>query len=71
MDEFLHEVEMFASARGIKPSSVIQAAVNASGLAWARWRSGKARLQWETVARVRTYMREQRALEKQAAEGER
>lgn len=55
MDQFIAEIEAYAVARGIGPTSVIQYAVNASGAAWSRWKAG-ASCSVRTMDRVRAYM---------------
>lgn len=55
MDQFISEIEAYAVARGIEPTTVIQYAANASGVTWLRWKSGGG-CSVRTMDRVRAYM---------------
>lgn len=61
MDDFIREIEAFAGARNIEPSTVLQKAVNASGLTWRGWKAGTLGCTVRTMDRVRAYMRAQPA----------
>lgn len=55
MEQFLAEVEAYAAACGLQPTTVIQRAVGASGAAWRKWKSG-ASCSLVTADRVRAYI---------------
>lgn len=55
MEQFLADVEAYAAALGLRPTTVVQRAVGASGAAWGKWKSG-ASCSLVTADRVRAYM---------------
>lgn len=55
MEQFLSEIEAYAAARGIQPTTVVQRAVGASGATWRKWKSG-ASCSLVTADRLRAYM---------------
>lgn len=56
MDQFLSEIEAFAEARGVMPTTVVQRAIKASGRTWERWKDRAASPSLETVDKLRAYM---------------
>lgn len=56
MEQFLTDVEVYAAACGLKPTTVIQRAIGASGAAWSKWKSGQGSCSLVTADRVRAYM---------------
>lgn len=55
MEQFLSDVEAYAAACGLRPTTVVQRAVGASGAAWRKWKSGSS-CSLITADRVRAYM---------------
>lgn len=55
MEQFLTDVEAYAAACGLQPTTVVQRAVGASGAAWRKWKSG-ASCSLATADRVRAYI---------------
>lgn len=55
MEQFIAEIEAYAAARNLLPSTVIQRAVGASGATWAKWKSGSS-CSLNTADRIRAYM---------------
>lgn len=58
MEQFIAEVEAYAAAVGLEPSTVVQRAAGVSGAIWKRWKSGEASCTLTTADRVRAYMAE-------------
>ena len=56
MEQFLAELEAYASGLDISPSTVIQRAGVGSGSTWRRWRDGKGSPTLVTVDKLRAYM---------------
>ncbi len=56
MEQFLRDVRVYAAARGIQPSTVIQRAKCGGGDKWARWETRKSSPTLNTVDRVYAYM---------------
>lgn len=55
MDEFMREIEAYAAACGVQPSTVVQNAGGGSGVAWARWKAGGS-CSMRTADRIRAFM---------------
>lgn len=64
MEQFLAEVEAYAAACGLRPTTVVQRAVGASGAAWRKWKSGSS-CSLATADRVRDYIAKNPAPEPQ------
>lgn len=56
MEQFLSDVENYAAAWGLQPSTVIQRAAGQSGAIWAKWKAREASPTLVTADRVRAYM---------------
>lgn len=57
MDKFIAEVELYAAACGLKPTTIVQRAAGVSGVAWRRWTQPEGSCTMATADRVRAYMR--------------
>ena len=55
MEQFMKEVEIYAAAVGVKPSTVVQNAVNSGGGKWNAWQKGGS-CSMRTADRIRDYM---------------
>ncbi|MBL1434715.1 MAG: XRE family transcriptional regulator [Rhodobacteraceae bacterium] len=55
MEEFIKEVEIYATAMGLLPSTVIQRAANLGGGKWAVWKNGGS-CSMRTADRIRAHM---------------
>ena len=51
----MQEIENYASARGILPATVVQAATGHSGTTWSKWQGG-ATCSLRTAEKLRAYM---------------
>lgn len=58
MEQFIEEVQAYAAARGLKPSTVVQYAARQSAARWQSWVDGEAQCLPRTMERVRRYMAE-------------
>lgn len=56
MEQFLFELEAYASALKISPSTVIQRAGVGSGSTWRKWQSRKSSPTLITVDKLKDYM---------------
>lgn len=57
MEQFIAEIETYAAACGLQPTTVIQRAIGASGATWGKWKAG-ASCSMASADRVRTYIAE-------------
>lgn len=57
MEQFMTEIRTYATARGIKPATVLQMAARLSGKTWAKWEDGTATCTLRTMGTIREYMR--------------
>ncbi|MDP1872117.1 MAG: hypothetical protein Q8K61_10905 [Gallionella sp.] len=57
MEQFITDVEAYAAACGVKPTTVVQRAAGVSGAAWGRWEAGGS-CTLVTADKVRAYMRD-------------
>lgn len=57
MEQFIAEIEAYAAACGLKPTTVVQGAAGVSGAAWDRWKAGGS-CTMRTADRIRDYIRE-------------
>ncbi|MCZ4268998.1 helix-turn-helix transcriptional regulator [Rhodobacteraceae bacterium G21628-S1] len=57
MEQFIHEISLYAQRTGRTPSTVIQKA-GVSGGKWRKWESGESSPTLNTVDRLRKYMAE-------------
>jgi hypothetical protein len=55
MEEFIAQVEAYAAACGVKPTTVVQRAASVGGSAWDRWTSGGSPT-LATADKIRAYM---------------
>lgn len=55
MEQFIEDVEAYATACGLLPTTVVQRAAGANGAAWQRWKDGGS-CSMRTADRVRQYM---------------
>ena len=55
MEEFILEIEGYAKAVGVSPSTVIQRAANVGGRKWAAWQKGGS-CSMRTADRIRAFM---------------
>lgn len=55
MEQLIVEVEEYAAACGLKPGTVVQRAVGASGVIWQRWKEGGS-CSMRTADRIRAWM---------------
>ena len=56
MEKLISEIEAYAAAHRMSPSSVLQAAVKSyGGSVWARWKSG-GNCNIDTADKIRAYM---------------
>lgn len=65
MEQFLSEVEVYAEACGVQPTTVVQRATGASGSAWSKWKSGRGSCSLATADRIRAYIAENPPLKTQ------
>jgi len=56
MEDFVQEVENYASALGLHPSTVVQRSGAGGGSSWGRWLNGGS-CSMRTADRIRAYMR--------------
>jgi hypothetical protein len=57
MDKFIAEVDLYAAACGVKPTTIVQRAAGVSGAAWRNWTQLGGSCTMATADRVRAYMR--------------
>jgi hypothetical protein len=57
MEDFLNEIRAYAKAHNIKPDSVPQKAAALSGLTWGKWVAGKSYPRWDTMQKIRAYIK--------------
>ena len=57
MEEFIHEIETYASALGLHPSTIVQRSGAGGGAAWGRWTAVGGSCSMRTADRIRAYMR--------------
>ncbi len=50
------EIRTYATARGVKPATVLQLAARLSGKTWAKWEEGTATCTIRTMSTIREYM---------------
>lgn len=55
MEQLIAQVEQYATARGIKPATVLQYAAGLSGSVWDKWLAGSS-CNMATAERIRTYI---------------
>lgn len=56
MEKLIAEIQTYATARGIKPATVLQLAAGLSGTTWEKWVSGQSSCSLRTAERVRDYV---------------
>lgn len=56
MEQFLFDLEVYAVALGVSPSTVIQRAGVGGGSTWRRWRDGRGSPTLVTVDKLKAYM---------------
>jgi hypothetical protein len=56
MEQFITEVEAYAAACGLKPTTIVQRAAGVSGAAWRRWTEMGGSPTMATADQVRAYM---------------
>lgn len=56
MEQLIKEIEAFAAALGVKPSTVLQRAGGMGGGIWAKWVAGSAACTLPMADRIRRYM---------------
>lgn len=69
MEKLILEIEAYAAARNLLPTTVLQRAVGASGATWGKWKSGSS-CSLTTADRIRAYMSANPPLAVQANEGD-
>ncbi|WP_242685187.1 MULTISPECIES: XRE family transcriptional regulator [Haematobacter] len=52
----MSEIRLYAAARGILPSTVLQNAANLGGTTWSKWEAGTASCTMKVAEKVRAYM---------------
>lgn len=57
MEQFIAEVELYAAACGLKPTTIVQRAAGVSGGSWRRWTELGGSPTMATADQVRAYMR--------------
>jgi len=57
MEQLIAEIRSYASARGIKPATVLQSAAGFSGTTWDKWINAGASCSLKSAERIRNYMR--------------
>lgn len=57
MEQFLTEVQSYATALGVKPGTVLHNAVRLGGGTWEKWVARTASPTLKTADRIREYMR--------------
>lgn len=65
MEQFLADVEVYAAACGVAPTTIVQRAGAGNGVAWAKWKAGTASCSLATADKVRAYMAAHPPLQKQ------
>jgi len=55
MEQFLAEIEAYAAACGLKPTTVVQRAGRLGGATWAKWQAG-ASCSMRIAERIRRYI---------------
>jgi hypothetical protein len=58
MDQLILEVQTYAAACGLLPTTVVQRAIGASGVTWRKWTEQGASCSLTTADRLRAWMRE-------------
>ena len=58
LDKLLAEVESYAAAKGVQPSTVLRKSFNAGHGVYASLRAGKSDLHTNTVDQIRQFMRD-------------
>lgn len=56
MEQFISEIEAYAKACGLKPTTIVQRAAGVSGAAWRRWTELGGSPTMATADQVRAYM---------------
>ena len=56
MEQFIREIESYASKRGTSPQALLRQTLNAEWSRWEKWTSRAASPRMETVERLRAYM---------------
>jgi hypothetical protein len=56
MEQFISDVEAYAAACGLKPTTIVQRAAGVSGAAWQRWTQLGGSPTMATADQVRAYM---------------
>lgn len=56
MEQLIQEIEAYAAAVGLQPTTVIQHAGCGGGGAWPKWKSGESACTLRTADRLRRYM---------------
>lgn len=56
MEQFIAEVEAYATLWGLKPTTIVQRAAGVSGAAWNKWTQPGGSCTMVTADKVRAYM---------------
>ena len=58
MEQLILEIQTYAAARGVLPTTVVQRAIGASGKTWFKWTEGGSSCSLHTADKLRAYMRD-------------